>query len=297
VTSLSFLIVNYHTAPFVVKLVESIRTFITRLPYEILIYDNSADDGERNMLELLSSPDCRQYFSAENRGFVAANNALALEANNDMLVLINPDTLLTDSSLEALCEYAASREDVGAAGPMLLNGDGSYQVGHYKFPTLWLLMRQHLFFARNPYVYDPIPDGPAVCDVIKGACLTVRRSVVGSGPLFDPDLVMFSEEVDLCWRLRMRGLKSVFFPRASIVHYGEQSTGRKEYSAYSVRHYYRSKLIFWKKNRPTAPYVCAKYILYLSLMEKTVVLALTGRVRSASITASALGHLFNEFGW
>ncbi len=292
--SISFLIVNYHTAPLVVTLVGTIRTFIKKYRYEILICDNSADMDERLQLGGITDEQCRLVIPEGNIGFVAANNLLVREANNDIIVLINPDTLLIDASLELLCDYLAAHHEIGAAGPMLLNGDGTYQTDHYRFPTLRTLAQEHLLFGSNPYVYADEAKGPQQCDVVKGACLAVRRAVVEMHGLFDPDIVMYSEEVGLCCRLTHRGLPSVYFPDARIVHYGEVSSAQA--SMYAVHHYNRSKILFWKHYHTTIEAGCARYIIYLSLLEKSIVLVLAGKWRSARINAAALRLVVAEFG-
>ena len=121
------------------------------------------------------------------------------------------------------------------------------------------------------------------CDVVKGACLVMRREVAQIVDLFDKDLTMYSEETDLCYRIRRNGLKVIYFPEAKIIHYGEASSAKKEYSEYSLYHYYRSKLVFFRKNYRRTYFLLVKLILLSSLVEHGIVLFLVNKRRSSDL--------------
>ncbi len=293
--SISFLIVNYFTADYVEHLLASIRQNVQRYRYEILIFDNSSDPGEKKKLEKFDLPVGKVFFSDRNVGFVAANNALLESASEDLLVLINPDTLLLDNSIEDLFDFVQRHDEAGAVGPMLVNGDGSYQVSYYKFPTLWTTIREHILLARNhAYAYSTPAATVQECEVVKGACMVVRKSAIPADYLFDPALTMYSEEIDLCHRLVGSGLKNYYFPNSRIVHYGEKSSHQEQASEYSLYHYHRSKLIYCRKRWTGARFQVVRAILFVSLIEKSILLALVGRRMSAKIHWRALKRLWQD---
>jgi GT2 family glycosyltransferase len=269
----SFLIVNYQTAEFISVLVDSIKKNIHRYVYEILIYDNSCTLDQLTKLFELQNSVIKVYPSDDNIGFVRANNFLFKKAQHNIIVLINPDARLIDDSFEKLLDMIQSSHGIGAAGPMLLNGDESYQVSFYKFPNLVTLIQEHILLLwRDPYAYRTDYTLPQECDVIKGACLVLRREVLKGDCIFDEDYVMFSEEVDLCWRLKEQELKNYYYPIAKIVHYGEKSSRKETISDYVLYHYYKSKFIFFKKHYSWLYYTLVKCILMISLMEKVILL-------------------------
>ncbi len=290
--STSFLIVNYYTAGLVQALVKSIREHVIRHDYQILIYDNSGDKQERTNLKALESADVHVYQGTGNIGFVAANNVLFAGCSSDIVVLLNPDTLLIDSSLEGLIDLLAGPEPFGAVGPMLLNADGSYQVSCYRFPDLRTLAAEHFLALRqNVYAYKNDYRFSRECDVVKGACLAFRRSSVGAEKLFDENLVLYSEEADLCMRFRRKSLKNYYCADARLCHYGEQSTSRGDVDEYVMYHYHRSKLYFIRKYYSRSFYFTARGIILLSLVEKIIVFGILGRMRKARIHSTIFRKL------
>lgn len=275
---ISFLIVNYFTAELVRDLVESIRKNISAYTYQILIADNSGSESQKAMLDSLSDENTRVYYLDDNPGFVKANNYLAEIAGGRILILINPDTFLIDNSLEKLIFYFLKDEAAGIIGPCLLNDDETYQVSFHSFPYISGLIKEHLLlYRKNPYAdYDRINETHE-CDVVKGACLIIKKEISDRLGLFDTDLVMYSEEVDLCYRTRLMGKKVIYCPEAKIVHLGERSSSQSRFTEYSLYHYYRSKFIFYRKHFSTSYYLLVKAILMLSLVEKAFLLFVFGR--------------------
>ncbi|MEM4260708.1 MAG: glycosyltransferase family 2 protein [Candidatus Woesearchaeota archaeon] len=294
-SGISFLIVNYHTAECITLLVDSIKENIHKYVYEILIYDNSCTLDQTTKLLSLRNNTIKVYFSEENIGFVRANNFLLKQAQYEIIILINPDTKLIDNSLEHLLDMIQSSHGIGAVGPMLLNDDNSYQVSFFKFPNLITLIQEHILLFRDPYSYSTDHTTQQECDVIRGACLVFKKECLKENYIFDEDYVMFSEEVDLCWRLKKQGFKNYYYPFTKIIHYGGKSSNRKEISDYVLYHYYRSKLIFFKKHHSRLYYTLVKCVLIISLIEKVILLFIVLKTWNSIRHYKVLKTLLNEF--
>lgn len=291
---LSFLVVNYHSADYTVKLCESISEYIKGFKYEILIADNSCSSQEAEILERLNDENCSVFFPESNLGFVKGNNYLLGKAQGDILVLINPDTLLPDSSLENACRFLMSDENIAVVGPYLLNDDLSYQVSFARFPTLISTIKEHICLYRNPYIYDRDLQKTCECDVVKGACLIIKKSMADELSLFDEDFVMYSEETDLCMRVKKAGKKVFYFPQARVIHYGERSSSQQNFSEYSLFNYYRSKSVYFSKHSSEFMAFLIRIVLILSLIEKYVLLSLAMKKKSASLHFSTLKKLIQN---
>jgi len=78
------------------------------------------------------------------------------------------------------------------------------------------------------------PEGMEVhrreCDWVLGACMLVRRNALEEAGLFDPDIFMYAEEMELCYRIKAHGWKVIFEPDAKIIHFGGASWNEKKYS-------------------------------------------------------------------
>ncbi|MHB8853328.1 MAG: glycosyltransferase [Ignavibacteriaceae bacterium] len=281
---ISFLIVNYFTSKYVKKLIESIYENILDFNYEILIHDNSCNEIEENKIKSLASEHVKIFIAANNYGFVKSNNFLSQRAEGDLLVLINPDTLLINNSLEYLFNYLFNNDQIALASPMLLNENMSYQVSFFKFPNIISLFMEHiLLFPNNVYAYKTDKNKMQYCDVLKGACLTLKKEFLVDGHVFDEDFIMYSEETELCLRIKKLNKKVLYYPDAKIIHYGEKSSSQKEAKEYSLFHYYRSKLIFFKKYYKKNKMNLARFILLSSLFEKSIILYLFNKKENSRI--------------
>ena len=292
---ISFLIVNYYTFEYVKKLTESINCHILEFDYEILISDNSCNVVEKNKIESLANSYIKIFIADKNYGFVKSNNYLSKKAMGDLLVLINPDTLLIDKSLENIFNYLFEHVDIAVAGPMLLNEDMSYQISFFKFPNLISLFKEHiLLFPSNVYAYKTDYKKKQYCNVIKGACLIIKSNFLTNGQVFDENFIMYSEETELCLRIQRLGKKVLYYPDAKIIHYGEKSTSQKIANEYSLFHYYRSKLIFLKKYYKKNKMNFARLILFSSLIEKSIILYIFNKKENSKIHFSVFKKLIRN---
>jgi N-acetylglucosaminyl-diphospho-decaprenol L-rhamnosyltransferase len=199
---------------------------------EVVVVDNASTDG--------SAEIAREQFHRvrvlalrENRGFSAGNNAGIRASRGRFVLLLNPDTIALPGSIEVMCRYMEGQPDVGVVGPRLLNPDGTLQPSRRRFPTLATALvestpLQQAFpragVLQRFYIEDR-PDGETQdVDWLSGAALLCRRETLEQVGLFDPGYFMFSEEVDLCRRVRDAGWRVVYLPGAEITHFGGQST-------------------------------------------------------------------------
>ncbi len=282
---ISFLIVNYYTSVYLSELITSIYNYIKDYGFEVLIFDNSCNTKEKKIIEELKLKYNQiQIFSEGNNiGFVKANNYLFERAHGELIILLNPDTLLFDDSIKNIFNFIELDNSVGVAGPMLLNYDRTYQTSFYKFPTLLALIQEHILLKDNAYSYNTDITQTQDCDVVKGACLVFKKSFIKKDKIFDEAYEMYSEEVDFCKYARNNNKRVVYFPHTKIIHYGEKSSTQENISEYALQNYYRSKFIYFKKYFGKKKYYFAEKILFISLLEKIFGLFLFNKKRSAML--------------
>ena len=87
---------------------------------------------------------------------------------------------------------------------------------------------------------------PRRVDVLQGACLLLRREALDQVGLLDEEYFMYSEEMDLCQRLRRAGWRLYWVPEAEVVHLGGQSS--RLAPAEMFLHLYRSKVLYFRKH-------------------------------------------------
>lgn len=194
--------------------------------------DNGSADGSAAMVQT-EFPGVRLLAETANHGFAHGNNLGIAASRGRLVLLLNPDTVLEPGSLGALAGYLDAHPAVGLVGPRLLNPDGSPQSSRRRFPTWgtgliestplqpWL---PRLGLLRRYYVLDRSDDEAQAVDWVAGACMLARRVALAQVRGFDPGYFMYSEELDLCRRLRATGWEIGYEPAARVVHYGGQSS-------------------------------------------------------------------------
>jgi GT2 family glycosyltransferase len=238
---LSIIIVNWNSAEFVRRCVRSVREQTTGLDYEILVVDNASFDGCEKMLKE-HDPEVKYIQSDQNLGFARANN-LAFEASRGAsLLFLNPDTEIVGPAVVRLARALRQLPGVGAVGARLLNGDGTTQTSCIQsFPTI---MNQVLDseYLRKKWPGSPLwgvaalqraHGNPEEAEAISGACVMVRRDVFQRVGRFSEDYFMYTEDIDLCYKLRRAGCRNYYVPDATVIHFGGGSL-REAASNFSV---------------------------------------------------------------
>jgi GT2 family glycosyltransferase len=174
--------------------------------------------------------------------FARATNLGASMANGDLLLLLNDDTVVQDGAIERLAGAFGAQSELGAAGPLLLNSDGSRQPSVYSDPSwraLGELILRPLFqrgplvrSARFPYATAPDSDRPDVW--LSGAALMVRRDLFADVGALDEGYPHGIEDAVLCRAIRDRGRRLEFVEAARVVHEGSVSSYRSKSGAAQV---------------------------------------------------------------
>jgi GT2 family glycosyltransferase len=210
----------------------SIEASISRAEYEIICVDHGSSD---NTVSFLRShyPQIRLIINKQNPGFAAANNDGLKCARGRYVLFLNPDTVIRGKALEDAMEFLDRNESVAAVGAKLLNPDGSIQPSCESFPSLWGYFLEssflYLLFGKSKLQGRFLPfrfgyDQALDVDVVKGAFLMARNTVLKQVGGFDPRFFMYVEEVDLCYRMKSLGWRICCLPECEVVHYGGQSS-------------------------------------------------------------------------
>ena len=212
--------------------------------------DNASTDNSAGMMRE-RFPQVQLIENDENVGFAKANNQAILLSNGQYVILLNPDTQIKPGALDTLVRFMDENPQAGAAGPKLLNPDGTLQTSCSPTPTLsrelWRLFHQDKIRPYGEYdmgTWDL--EEPRQVDILQGACLIIRRGVLDQVGLLDEDYFIYSEEVDLCYRMKKAGWQLYWVPQAEIIHYGGESTSQVAEDMFLQL--YRSKIIFFRKH-------------------------------------------------
>lgn len=210
---LSIIIVNYRSGDLILDCLATVYKH-NGFNFEIVVADNSSGDGSREKI-LAVYPNVIWIDTGYNAGFARANNAGMKAAGGDAFLLLNPDTLSMDDSIER-CYQRLMQSSYAAAGVQLLNEKGEPQISgsffvkgglNHLLPVpywggfiRWLAYRAK---AKVPSVQQAKSEEEV--DWISGAFLMVKKEAVQKAGPMDEDFFLYAEEVEWCSRLKKAG--------------------------------------------------------------------------------------------
>ena len=252
---LSIIIVNWNTSGLLVRCLQAVYDTIGDLDNEVIVVDNASTDDSATAV-CQAFPQVRLIRNEQNIGFSQANNQAIRLAEGRYYLLLNTDAFVNEGALQTLVKFMDEYPDNGAAGCRLYYEDGSLQRSATSFPTLatelwqalWLdrLFPRHPVFGKYWMTYWDFNDVREVDSVI-GACMILRREAIDEVGLFDENYFMYSEEVDLCYRLKQAGWKVRFTPRATGTHIWG-GTSRRIQGEKTFLRLYESRTRFFRKH-------------------------------------------------
>lgn len=252
---LSVVIVNYNVRHFLEQALLSVQKAIAGLDAEIFVVDNNSVD---NSVEMVAEqfPGVKLIANKENLGFAKANNQAIRESTGEYVLLLNPDTVVQEDSLIKCCQFMDEHPDCGGLGVRMIDGKGKFlpeskrglptpAVALYKMTGLASLFPKSKTFGRYHLRYLPENETHEV-DVLSGAFMMLRRSVLDQTGLLDEAFFMYGEDIDLSYRITKAGYKNMYFPGTTIIHYKGESTKKK--SANYVKVFYNAMVLFAQKH-------------------------------------------------
>jgi GT2 family glycosyltransferase len=253
VLDISFVIVSWNSAKYLVDCIDSIYKTVCGPTFEVIVVDNGSSDGSPQVVRQ-KFPGVRLVVSSENLGFGKANNIGMVESKGRYICLANSDTVLLDGGAEKLFNFMEDHQDVGLAGPMVLNADRSQQASCRKIPSLWDyavecfgmngLFKKGTFFGGQFIRHLPLGVASSV-DILSGCFLFARRAAVDMVGMFDERFYIYSEDLDWSMRFHAAGWKVMFNPTSRVIHHGGVSSDLQPVRFYIEM--YRSKLLLWGK--------------------------------------------------
>lgn len=237
----SIVIVNWHSADYVLSSIASIVAGTRRVTYEIIVVDNASfDDCGQQVAR--GFPDVLFLQSGENVGFGGANNLGAKRSRGRALLFLNPDTEVRKDAIDHLHAALTALSDAGVIGCRLLNTDGTLQTSCVRaLPTVINRVldvdvlrrctpRARLWGTRALFTGS---EAPVEVEAVSGACMMVRRQVFERVGGFSSAFFMYGEDVDFCARVHGAGFRNAYVGTCEVVHHGGGSA-RRAHSTFCV---------------------------------------------------------------
>ncbi len=221
---------------------------------EIIVVDNESNSVESTHI-LGMFPSVKFVANSENKGFSKANNQALSFAKGDVVLFLNPDTLLPVHALKRSLDYLKEHHFVGALGVQMINKEGRFlQESKRAFPIplsaffklsgIAGLFPQSGFF--NQYALGNLnKDQAHRVAILAGAYLMARTQLVKSVGAFDEQFFMYGEDIDLCKKMTDAGYENHYLGNIVIQHFKGASTNKN--SGSYLYHFYHSMHLFVNK--------------------------------------------------
>lgn len=280
-TELSICILTLNSVEYIRKCLKSIQQFPPDGGYEILVADNGSNDGTVPMLQD-EYPAVKIILNKENLGFTKPNNQMLRQAKGNFLLLLNPDTLLTEDCFNPQLDFLKANPDVGISIPKVLNADGSFQKQSRRGEATPIEVIGYFFklgklFPKNKplngYLVSWLPENEvAEVKAVSGSCMFIRRETWEQVGDFDERFFAYQEDSDYCRRARQKGWKIMYVPISHIIHYGGEG-GSKAQPIKSIYQWHRSYFLYYRKHFAKGHFFLFNWFYYL-LMAAKLALAL-----------------------
>jgi GT2 family glycosyltransferase len=253
-SALSVIIVSFDCASLLTRCLESLESNRPDLDFEVIVVDNGSTDGT---VAAARARDVSVIELGRNAGFAVANNVAIREAQGQLLLFLNPDTIVPPGTLRRLVQALDDRPGIGMLGCKLTLPDGSPDHAAKRgFPSPLGAVAYFTGLNRlrprsrrlGEYTTSHLdPDREHLVDAINGAMMLVRRRALDDvGPL-DEDYWLYMEDLDWCWRFWAAGWPVLYWPGVEIIHVKGGSSGKRR-SWNTNYHFHRGMWLFYRKH-------------------------------------------------
>jgi GT2 family glycosyltransferase len=299
----SVIYVNYKTISLILDSIQSIKEKVQNVSYEIIVVDNSSGD---NAEEILSSnyPEVRFIQAGQNLGFGRANNLGVDIAKGEVVLFLNPDTLLENDAISEMYFFLKENQQVGACGGNLVDMDGNptFSLNRFDFSLfqefLSIFYLKLIPFTASKSIFYNFESKPLSVRSIIGADLMVRMNLIKKIGAFDSDFFMNGEDIEFCYRILQTGNKIYSIPTAKIIHF----EGKSSYIKISrLQLLYEGNYMLFKKLYSFKHAKCLYYLINFKSMFRYLIFKILGNkekqeywVTKKKVNISAWGNFMDK---
>jgi len=232
---LSIIILCWNDLKVIGDCLRSIYATTHETDFEIIVSDNGSTDGSIEFIRA-NYPGVQLIENGRNLRFARANNVGIRVSRGEYVLILNPDTILHEGTIDKVIAIADKHPEAGGFGCKVLNSDGSYQECIRPFPSVrseWIAALRlgflgHIsdWFSPGEYVgwhgeTQRTVGWPAGCFIL------FRGELLKQLGGFDEQFFYYHEDMDLCNRVWKAGYTVLYTPEATLTHLGGQSTSKR----------------------------------------------------------------------
>jgi GT2 family glycosyltransferase len=248
---ISVIIVSWNVCKLLDDCLYSVGNALDGLRAEAFVIDNASQDGSAQMVAK-KYPWVSLIANPANLGYGRANNQALRICRGKYDLLLNPDTLVKHDAIQKMIDFMEAHPRAGLAAPEQVDTHGKIHFSDRCFysPRLvgeylveWLVS----IGQRTRIIYK----APRRVPQLNASCWIARPKAMTEVGLFDENLFLYFEGVDICHRMRQADWEVWFLPNITILHYGQQST--RQWSRLHRVQVYHQSMLTWLKKRWLKP--------------------------------------------
>ena len=238
---LSVIILNYNVRYFLEQCVLSVQNALKTIDGEIIVIDNNSSDDSCAMMKQRFS-NVKLIQNSENLGFPKGNNIGVAQAQGEYICILNPDTVVAEDTFVKILNFVTSsaieKNNLGILGCKLIDGTGKFLPESKRgIPTPWVA------FTKISALYKLVPNSRTFgkyyaqhlnenqtgkVDILVGAFMFLKRDLYLEVGGFDEECFMYSDDIDLSYRILQKGKSNFYFHETTVIHYKGESTVKDE---------------------------------------------------------------------
>lgn len=263
---LSIVIVHYKTLELTRRCIASINDTV-RCSYEVIVVDNDSQDGAKALI-IQEFPSVKWIENNKNEGFGRANNTGAKYAMGKVLLFMNSDMIVPENCIDICVDAVINDSTIGVYSCKILNEDLSVQR------SLFYAVDAYKDVLKTNILLDKfVPFKKERIEAVLGAFMFIPKDLFLKLDGFDPDFFMYSEELDLCKRIRNAGFRIAYTDTIHAIHKHGGSTSD---SSWSLRQKSASNLLLQRKTKGVFGYLFYPIVQFLNALSNLVFLPFMG---------------------
>lgn len=217
--------------------------FSNRLGIEVIVVDNNSSEGIVSYVQAFF-PDFKFIASDKNLGFSKANNLGVEHASSENILILNPDTIISESLILKALDLLTDK--FGAVAAKMLDGKGEFLPESARgFPDLKSSFLKMLGLKKWSNYYME-PDKDDCIEVMSGACMFFKKEVYNDIGGLDERYFMYGEDIDISYQLSKVGKKIKYIDSEEIIHFKGRSSVKSNWRYQTA--FYNAMKLYWQKN-------------------------------------------------
>jgi GT2 family glycosyltransferase len=251
---LSVIILNYNVRYFLELCVLSVQSALEHIEGEIIVVDNNSQDDSCEMMKQ-RFPNVKLIENKDNSGFPKGNNIGVAAAQGKYICILNPDTMVAEDTFTKVLAFAERQDNIGVVGVKLIDGAGNFLPESKRgvptpFVAFTKMMGLYKLFPKvkvlgKYYAQQLSQNETGKVDILVGAFMLMKRDLYLEIGGFDENCFMYSDDIDLSYRLLLKGKSNYYYHESTVIHYKGESTVK---DGVYVKRFQEAMEFFYKKH-------------------------------------------------